>query len=266
MAFQSGHFFIHTASVCKNCHFCCDSLRVNIHAAHQIFQSVVQFFLIFHNHQRRAFFNFRHQCFDSFALQQDILFQVFPFYGSHGNEFFHCFIQRGCQCIPDDCFFLLCFFHRYHIGEFCHQFQFAFAACQAEFFFQQVQFFDISRCQCFVQFYFHIGCGKCFKADVNIGLAAEYITHDSFFDLIFQTGQRTGQFDSHIVITMVHRFHFHCEFTFFCDMFAASVTGHASYCCTHVRIPFFFSFKIDVLLYPFLSPMARKTTYCIHYF
>ena len=243
MAFQSCHFFIHTASVRKNCHFSRDSLRVNIYAAQQVFQSVVQFFLIFHHYQRRTFFYFRYQCFDSFALQQDVFFQVFTFYCSHSNEFFHCFIQRRGQSIPDHCFFLLCFFYRYHIREFCYQFQFAFTAGQTKFFFQQVQFFDICRCQCFVQFYFHIGCREGFKADVNVSLAAEYITHDSFFDLIFQTCQRTGQFDSHIVITMVHRFHFHCEFTFFCNMFAASVASHASYSCTHVRIPFFVAFQ-----------------------
>ena len=243
MAFQSCHFFIHTASVCKNSHFCRDSLRVNIHTAQQVFQSVVQFFLIFHNHQRRTFFYFCHQCFDSFALQQDIFFQIFAFHCSHGNEFFHCFVQRGCQRIPDHCFFLLRFFYGYHIREFCYQFQFAFAAGEPKFFFQQVQFFHICRCQCFVQFYFHVGCGEGFKADVHVSFAAEYITHDSFFDLIFQTCQRTRQFDGHIIITMVHRFHFHCEFTFFCDMFAASVASHASYSCTHVRIPFFVAFQ-----------------------
>ena len=238
MAFQSCHFFIHTASVCKNSNFCRNSLRVNIYHTQQVFQSVVQFFLIFHNYQRRAFFYFCHQCFDFFTFQQDIFFQVFTFHCSHGNKFFHCFIQCRHKCIPDHRFFLLCFFNSYHIREFCYQFQFAFAACQTEFFFQQVQFFDICRCQCFIQFYFHIGCRECFKADVNVSFTAEYITHDSFFDLIFQTCQRTGQFDCHIVITMIHRFHFHCEFTFFCDMFAASVASHASYSCTHVRNSF----------------------------
>ena len=164
---------------------------------------------------------------------QDILFQVFPFHTAHSNEIFHCRIQRGRKCCPNHIFFLLCFFHGDHIGEFgCQRKQVC--AVDTQQVFQFTEFFCISRCQTCVEFYFHVISGKCFKTDEHVGFAAEHILHHPFFDFIFQTCQRTRQFDSHIIVTVVDRFHFYHKFPVFCNMLASAIACHASYIRTHV--------------------------------
>ena len=248
MAFQSRHLFIHAAAVCKNRNLCRKALWININAAQQILQAVVQLFLIFHNYQRGTLLHLCHKCPDAFALQKNILFQIFALNGTHGNEFFHCLIQCRHQCLPDDLLLLLCLLHRNHIGEFCRQLQLIFAV-DAEFFFYQLQLFDICRRQCFVQLYLYIRCGKGFKADIHISLAAKYLMHDSFFDFILQTCQRAGQLNRHIIITMVYGFHFHRKLSFLCDMLTAPIACHASYTCTHVSIPFYASFQKSLFYY-----------------
>ena len=233
MAVQSGQFFVDAAFIRKNRNFHCHALRVYIYIVQQFFQAVIEFFLIFHYHLRGVYLHFFHQFGNVFAFFQDILFQVFPFHTAHSNEIFHCRIQRGRKCCPDHIFFLLCFFHGDHIGEFrCQRKQIC--AVDTQQVFQFTEFFCISRCQTCVEFYFHVISGKCFKTDEHVGFAAEHILHHPFFDFIFQTCQRTGQFDGHIIITVVDRFHFHHKFPVFCNMLASAIACHASYIRTHV--------------------------------